>query len=109
MLYEREKFAFMAPPAHTDPEKWAAMRGLADRYLSDRTLDEAGLLSKDGVAALFALHDAPETTPATRNTLDAVFNHMIGVQVLHDRFVVADVPAQARARARELGWSASAA
>ena len=109
VLYEREKFAFMAPPAHTDPEKWAAMRGLADRYLSDRALDEAGLLSKDGVAALFALHDAEGTTPATRNTLDAVFNHMIGVQVLHDRFVATDVPAQARARAKELGWSANAA
>jgi asparagine synthase (glutamine-hydrolysing) len=85
------------------------MRGLADRYLSDRALDESGLLSKEGVAALFDLHDAEGTTPATRNTLDAVFNHMIGVQVLHDRFVATDVPAQARARAKELGWSADAA
>jgi asparagine synthase (glutamine-hydrolysing) len=37
-----------------------------------------------------------------------VFNHMIGVQVMHTRFVAADVPAQARAKARELGWSARA-
>jgi asparagine synthase (glutamine-hydrolysing) len=108
VLYERQKFAFMAPPAHTDPEKWAAMRGLAERYLSDRAIEDAGLLSREGVASLFALHDAEETTAATRNTLDAVFNHTIGVQVLHEQFVATDVPAQARARARELGWSARA-
>jgi asparagine synthase (glutamine-hydrolysing) len=59
------------------------------------------------VAALFELHDAEDTTPATRNTLDAVFNHLIGVQVMHERFVAADIPALARARARELGWSAA--
>jgi asparagine synthase (glutamine-hydrolysing) len=106
VLYEREKFAFMAPPAHTDPEKWAAMQGLARRHLSKEAIEEAGLLSGDGVAALFVLHDADETTAATRNTLDAVFNHLIGVQVMHERLVAADVPALARQRARELGWSA---
>jgi asparagine synthase (glutamine-hydrolysing) len=106
VLYEREKFAFMAPPAHTDPQKWKAMQGLADRYLSKDAVEAAGLLSQAGVERLFALHDAPETTAATRNTLDAVFNHMIGVQVLHEKLVAADVPAQARARAQELGWAA---
>ena len=109
VLYERQKFAFMAPPAHTDPEKWKAMRGLADRHLSKQAIEDAGLLSHEGVTALFEVHDADTTTAATRNTLDAVFNHMIGVQVLHEQFVATDVPAQARAKARELGWSAEAA
>jgi len=109
VLYEREKFAFMAPPAHTDPEKWKAMQRLVDVHLSPKAIADAGLLSQRGVAALFALHDAPDTTPATRNTLDAVFNHMIGVQILHARLVAADVPAMARAKARELGWSADVA
>jgi asparagine synthase (glutamine-hydrolysing) len=108
VLYEREKFAFMAPPAHTDPRKWAAMRGLAERHLSPAAIEDAGLLDAEGVAALFALHDASDTTVATRNTLDAVFNHLIGVQVLHRQFVASDVPAQARERARELGWRAEA-
>jgi asparagine synthase (glutamine-hydrolysing) len=107
VLYEREKFAFMAPPAHTDPKKWAAMRGLAEKYLSPRAIEDAGLLSTDGVARLFELHDAPDTTPATRNTLDALFNHMIGVQVLHTRLVAADVPAEARSKAEALGWHAT--
>lgn len=106
VLYKREKFAFMAPPAHTDPQKWNAMRELADEFLSDTALKDAGLLSVSGVKSLFELHDDPAITAATQNKLDAVINHMLGVQVLHKHFVAADIPSQARARARELGWQA---
>jgi asparagine synthase (glutamine-hydrolysing) len=106
VLYEREKFAFMAPPAHTDPQKWKAMQRLAERHLSKSAVESAGLLSTAGIERLFALHDADDTTAATRNTLDAVFNHMIGVQVLYEKLIAADVPGQARARAKELGWAA---
>jgi len=109
VLYKREKFAFMAPPAHTDKKKWSAMRALADEYLSDSAIKDAGLLDTRGVSALFALHEDDSITAATQNKLDAVINHMIGVQVLHRHFVATDVPAQARARAAELGWSASGA
>jgi len=104
VLYKREKFAFMAPPAHTDPHKWNAMRALADEFLSDSAVKDAGLLSIDGVKALFELHDNEQITAATQNKLDAVINHMLGVQVLHKHFVATDIPAQARAKARELGW-----
>ncbi|MGM0477038.1 MAG: asparagine synthase (glutamine-hydrolyzing) [Pseudomonadota bacterium] len=104
VLYEREKFAFMAPPAHTDPEKWAAVEALADDYLSRAAINEAGLLDYDGVQALFELHQSPEATASTQRQLDALINHLIGVQVLHAHFVATDVPAQARKRAVELGW-----
>lgn len=106
VLYEREKFAFMAPPAHTDPQKWAAMKTLADRYLSDAAIADAGLLDAAGVRALFALHESPDTATATQVQLDAVINHLLGVQILHEQFVATDIPAQARARAAELGWAA---
>jgi len=106
VLYEREKFAFMAPPAHTDEKKWQAMQGLARNYLSDDAVADAGLLSSSGIARLFELHDAPDTTAGTKNTIDALLNHMIGVQIMHRRFVAADVPAEARAKAAELGWAA---
>ncbi len=106
VLYEREKFAFMAPPAHTDPKKWAAMRALADEYLNETAINEAGLLSYEGVKELFAMHDDAGLTAATQNKLDAVINHMLGVQVLYRHFVAADIPGQARAKARELGWRA---
>ncbi|TDX99672.1 asparagine synthase (glutamine-hydrolyzing) [Thiohalophilus thiocyanatoxydans] len=103
-LYEREKFAFMAPPAHTDPDKWAALKVLSDNYLSDEAIEEAGVLDKDGVRALFELHEAEETTASTQVKLDAVINHMVGVQILHKHFVATDVPALARQKAEEYGW-----
>ncbi|AHE99745.1 asparagine synthase (glutamine-hydrolyzing) [Thioalkalivibrio paradoxus] len=106
VLYEREKFAFMAPPAHTDPKKWAAMKALADQYLSTEAIEAAGLLDPEGVARLFALHEAEDTPVATQVQLDAVINHMISVQVLHEHFVAADIPRVARRKAEALGWRA---
>jgi asparagine synthase (glutamine-hydrolysing) len=104
VLYEREKFAFMAPPAHTDPKKWAAMKALADQHLSEDAIREAGLLDPDGVRRLFELHEAEDTSVSTQVQLDAVINHMIGVQVLHAHFVAADIPRIARRKAEALGW-----
>ena len=106
VLYEREKFAFMAPPAHTDPKKWAAVEALAERYLSKEAVEAAGLLDYDGVKALFDLHLSPDATASTQRQLDAIINHLIGVQVLHEHFVAGDIPAIARKRAAELGWRA---
>lgn len=106
-LYKREKFAFMAPPAHTDPKKWQAMKTLADKYLSDNALDHAGVLDKDGVRAIFQLHEAEQTTVSTKVQLDAVINHMIGIQILHSHFVAQDIPALAHRRAEQLGWTAT--
>ncbi|MDR9436393.1 MAG: asparagine synthase (glutamine-hydrolyzing) [Thiohalophilus sp.] len=103
-LYEREKFAFMAPPAHTDPDKWAALKVLSDNYLSDEAIEQAGILDKDGVKALFDLHEAEDTTASTQVKLDAVINHMVGVQILHKHFVATDVPSLARQKADEYGW-----
>jgi asparagine synthase (glutamine-hydrolysing) len=103
-LYEREKFAFMAPPAHTDPKKWAAMKSLADEYLSKEAIENAGLLDKEGVDALFELHEAKDTPVSTQVQLDAVINHMIGIQILHKHFVENDVPAQAVVMANQLSW-----
>jgi asparagine synthase (glutamine-hydrolysing) len=104
VLYRREKFAFMAPPAHTEPEKWEQMKQLADDYLSEEAIDAAGLLSKAGVRALFARHEDPATTDAERVQMDAVINHLLGVQMLHRMFVAEDVPALARREADRLGW-----
>jgi asparagine synthase (glutamine-hydrolysing) len=105
-LYKREKFAFMAPPAHTDKKKWAALQTLAQRYLSPEAINDAGLLDADGVTALFKLHEAPDTTAATQTQLDAVINHLIGVQIMHKHFIAEDIPTRAKQKAQELGWKA---
>ena len=103
-LYEREKFAFMAPPAHTDKEKWNAMKALADEYLSDEAIEKAGILDKNGVRKLFELHEDEQTPASTQVQLDAVINHILGVQILHQHFVANDIPQRARERANQLGW-----
>ena len=108
VLYKREKFAFMAPPAHTDPKKWAAVEALADKHLNPEAIEAAGLLDLHAVNTLFKLHEASDTTAATQTQLDAVINHMLGVQILHEQFVVADIPALARQRAQQLGWTVNA-
>lgn len=105
-LYKREKFAFMAPPAHTDPVKWEAMQALSRKYLNKESVESAGLLDHNEVNKLFALHEADDAPAELQVQLDAVINHMLGVQILHQHFVATDVPAQAAARAKELNWHA---
>jgi asparagine synthase (glutamine-hydrolysing) len=104
VLYEREKFAFMAPPAHTDQKKWQALKALADNYLSDNAIENAGLLDSEGVRKLFDIHENPKTSAATQVQLDAVINHMLSVQIMHQQFVASDIPALAQQKAQELGW-----
>jgi asparagine synthase (glutamine-hydrolysing) len=94
----------MAPPAHTDPKKWAALKTLAERHLNPEAIEAAGLLDSKGVEALFKIHESPDTSAATQTQLDAVINHLIGVQVMHKHFVANDIPAEARRKAAELGW-----
>lgn len=105
-LYKREKFAFMAPPAHTDPEKWKAVEKLAEQFLNAEAVKSAGLLDYDEVVRTFERHQDENVPNEERVQLDAVINHMLGVQVLHHHFVATDVPKQAQQRATELGWTA---
>lgn len=105
VLYKREKFAFMAPPAHTDEKKWQQMKQLSDQHLSKAAIEDAGLLSYQGVCDLFDKHDQPDTSVAEKVQMDAVINHLMGVQVMHKHFIATDIPTLARKRADELGWA----
>ena len=79
---------------------------MADRYLNKEAVEEAGLLSFEGVEKLFEVHASDDTSIAEKVQIDAVINHLIGVQVLHKQFVATDIPAKAEEKARELGWAA---
>ncbi len=103
-LYEREKFAFMAPPATTNPEKWQAMLELAEEHLADSALAESGLLDLAGKNQLLVEAQSEDTSRARKVQLDAMINHMLGVQIMHKHFVATDVPAYAAQRAQALGW-----
>ncbi|MGF1458404.1 MAG: asparagine synthase (glutamine-hydrolyzing) [Leptolyngbyaceae cyanobacterium] len=105
-LYERQKFAFMAPPSHTDVVKEAAMRSLASSYLSKNRIQTAGLLDVEAARAVLDKHSNPATPVAERVQLDAIINHMLSVQILHSHFVANDITRQAQADAKRYGWSA---
>lgn len=108
VLYKREKFAFMAPPAHTDEKKWQQMKKLADEFLSREAIEAAGILDADGVEKLFEYHESDQVSAAEQVQLDAVINHMLGVQMMHRHFVAGDVPQKAQQKAFELGWLVNA-
>lgn len=105
-LYRREKFAFMAPPAHTDPQKLAAIRQLAEVYLTESAINAAGVLSYSDVEQLLQRYELGTTSNEEKVQLDAMVNHVLGVQILHQHFVATDVPKLAQQRAMELGWIA---
>ena len=98
----------MAPPAHTDPVKQQAMVDLAQRYLSPGAIEAAGLLDGAAVSALFERHRHTGTAVADQVQLDAMINHLLSVQILHEQFVAADIPTLALERARSLGWQVEA-
>jgi asparagine synthase (glutamine-hydrolysing) len=108
VLYKREKFAFMAPPAHTDEQKYNALKQLTDEYLSDDAIASSGLLDADGVAELLSVHEALDAAPSDRVQIDAILNHLVGVQILQTSLIDADVPAMARQQAEKLGWKVMA-
>ncbi|HET8816487.1 MAG TPA: asparagine synthetase B, partial [Pseudidiomarina sp.] len=93
-------------PAHTDPKKWQAVLKLAEQFLSKDAIQQAGLLDYEMVQATFAKHEDESVPIDEKVQLDAVINHMLGIQILHHHFVQTDVPALAATRAKELGWHA---
>ncbi len=95
-LYNREKFAFMAPPAHRNEEKSRAFADLAADFLSDDAIEQTGLLDRNGVRELERRRADPNTNAAELVQIDALLNHALGVQVLKRNLLAADVPARAR-------------
>jgi asparagine synthase (glutamine-hydrolysing) len=82
------------------------MRQLAQQYLTDEAITNTGLLDVRGVNNLLALYQAEKTPLSTKVRLDAVINHLLGIQILYQHFIATDVPTLARQRAQTLGWVA---
>jgi len=86
VLYEREKFAFMAPPSHTDEAKLRAVEELIDAHLGPERIRAAGLIDEQ---ALEAFHERRrgelEGPEAIRG--DILLNHLLGLHLLHELFV----------------------
>ncbi len=86
VLYKREKFAFMAPPAHTDPEKARELNKLLDRFTNRDAIEEAGVLDPDAVEK-FIKEYREDKDPVSLTRKDTVINHLLCLQILHQKLV----------------------
>ena len=85
-LYEREKFAFMAPPAHTDPVKRAAVQEMIDHWLTEDRVKQVGFFNRDALTDFIdAAWKETDGTVARRN--DIVINHVLQLHMLHGHYV----------------------
>ncbi|WP_221030961.1 asparagine synthase (glutamine-hydrolyzing) [Actomonas aquatica] len=88
VLYKREKFAFMAPPAHTDESKKAKVEELITSFLNMDTVKDAGICSPERVATF--LNDyRTDTDPTSLVRKDTLLNHLLTLHILHHKFIAA--------------------
>ncbi|MEN7547115.1 asparagine synthase (glutamine-hydrolyzing) [Rapidithrix thailandica] len=85
-LYKREKFAFMAPPGHTENKKKAALDLLLDSYLNEDKVKEIGIFDPKRLSSFIRTYKA-DTDPVSLVRKDALINHLLGLHILHDLFV----------------------
>jgi asparagine synthase (glutamine-hydrolysing) len=86
VLYKREKFAFMAPPAHTDAAKQTRVDELIEAFLNPGVIDNAGLLDAKRVGAFLSAYRT-DRDPVSLVRKDTLLNHLLCLQILHHKFI----------------------
>ncbi len=86
VLYRREKFAFMAPPAHTDASKRAKVNELIDAYLDRPTVEDAGICSPERVDQFLSEYRS-DTDGTSLVRKDTLLNHLLTLHILHRQFI----------------------
>ena len=85
VLYKREKFAFMAPPAHTDEKKARKVEQLIGEYLDESTVDDAGICSPERVTQFLSDY-RNDKDPTSLVRKDTLLNHLLTLHILHRQF-----------------------
>lgn len=85
-LYKREKFAFMAPPGHTDEKKRRAVQRLIDGCMNPTAVRATGLFDEQRLQTFIDEYQADED-PVSLTRKDALINHLLGLHILHQRFI----------------------
>ena len=73
-------------------------------YLSKSAIADSGLLDSERVNRVLLRHEDENTPVSQRVQLDAIINHLLSVQMMHEHFVATDVTQLTGDRAVELGW-----
>ncbi len=83
------------------------MSELAKDYLSPDLVSASGLLDKAAIDNLTEEALSENTDRARKIQLDAMINHMLGVEILHNQFIETDIPKFAAKEAQRLNWLAN--
>ncbi len=86
VLYKREKFAFMAPPGHTEEKKRVKLDQLINKYLSPDAVKEVGIFSGQRIEKFLKDYKSDQDNVSLVRK-DALLNHLLGVQILHNHFL----------------------
>ena len=98
VLYKREKFAFMAPPAHTDKKKTAQMEELIEKHLSEERIAQVGMLDRQAFAAF--LDDYRSASTHARKTQQGIIlNHLVAIHAMDSMFCTTPANAEMGAAA----------
>src|SRR5690606_12221031 len=84
--YKRDKFAFMAPPAHTDESKRAKVEELITGFLNVDTVKDVGSWPPERVTAVLNAYRAV-TAPTSLVRKDTLLNHLLTLHILHHHFI----------------------
>jgi len=85
VLYKREKFAFMAPPAHTDASKRSKVEELITSFLGEESVRKAGICSPKKVTEFLNAYRSDED-PVSLVRKDTLLNHLLTLHILDDKF-----------------------
>jgi asparagine synthase (glutamine-hydrolysing) len=91
VLYKRQKFAFMAPPAHTDDSKRREVEQLIGAYLNEDALRASRLFDVAAVRRFLAEY-GQDRDAVSLIRKDALLNHLLCLQILHRQFIEGDAP-----------------
>lgn len=86
VLYKREKFAFMAPPAHTSPDKKRKLEELIGEFLSPHAVKDAGLFDP-ATLSRFIEDYRMDTDSVSLTRKDTIINHVLCMQIMHRQFI----------------------
>ena len=88
VLYKREKFAFMAPPAHTDESKRRKVGELIGDFLNPDMVADAGICSPERINQFLDEYKVDQD-PTSLVRKDTLLNHLLCLHILHHQFVQA--------------------
>src|SRR5690606_36750847 len=86
VLYKREKFAFMAPPEHTDDKKKHALDTLMREFMNEEMSREGGLFDSRGLVSLVGAYNR-DSDPVSLVRKVALINHIVGLHMLRKHFL----------------------